>query len=180
MIFNILNNKSIWKFLALASYSPGAGYYRGEIMELLKWNNVSLDRTLAKLEFYRIIKKEGRKIRLNFENKETNILLQIVEDEKRRMNYPSFELFLVLTEFLRFIEGRDIDSVYLFGSHAKKTASAGSDIDIAVFSLAKINLVEAKDTVAEELGKEIQLHYFGNSDKGKLVDEIKKHGIKIY
>src|SRR3989344_4716050 len=104
MMVNMLNNKSIWRLLALVSYSPGAGYTRKEIMELLKWNNLSLDRSLKKLEFYKIIKRERRVIKLNFGNKETGRLLEMIEEDKRKLNHPSFELFLVLTEFLRLIE----------------------------------------------------------------------------
>lgn len=178
MLVNILNNKSVWRFLALVSYSPGAGYTRKEILNILKWTNLSLDRTLRKLEFYNIIKKEGRIIKINF-NDETEKLLEIIEDDKKRLNHPSFELFLVLSEFLRLIESYKIDSVYLFGSHAKKTASVNSDIDIAVFSKEKINLIKAKDRIMQQFNKEIQLHYLKPGDKGKLVNEIMKHGVKI-
>ena len=176
---NVLNNKSIWRLLALVSYSPGAGYTRKEIMELLKWNNLSLDRSLKKLEFYKIIKRERRVIKLNFGNKETGRLLEMIEEDKRKLNHPSFELFLVLTEFLRLIEEDNIDSVYLFGSHAKKTASISSDIDIAVFSDKKLNLIEAKERILQSLEKKIQVHYFKTGEKGKLVNEIIKHGVKI-
>lgn len=179
MIVNILNNKSVWKFLALASYSPGAGYSRNEILSLLKWNNLSLDRTLKKLEFYKIIKKDKRAIKLNFESKEAEKLLEIIEQDKRKLNYPQFEIFLLLAEFLRSIENYDIGSCYLFGSHAKKTASASSDIDIAVFSSKKINLIEVEDKIEQEFGKELQLHYFNTGEKGRLIDEILKHGVKM-
>ena len=179
MIINILNNKSTWKFLALASFSPGAGYTRKEIMKLLDWNNLSLDRTLRKLEFYKIIKKQNRIIKLNFEESRTHELLDIIEQEKSRLNRPSFELFLVLAEFIRLIQDYQIDSVYLFGSHAKKTASVNSDIDIAVFSGKKVNLIKEKDQIMQTLKKNIQLHYFNLGSKDKLVDEIVKHGVKL-
>ena len=179
MITAILNNKSVWKFIALASYSPGSGFARKEIIELLKWNNLSLDRTLKKLEFFKIIKKEKRKIKLNFENKETAELLEIIEKDKKRLNYPAFEIFLVLNEFLRLIEGSAAESVYLFGSHAKKNASVASDIDIAVFSKKKINLICAKDRIMQEHGKNIQIHYFNAGEKSKIIDEVYKHGVRM-
>ncbi|MBW2989450.1 nucleotidyltransferase domain-containing protein [Candidatus Woesearchaeota archaeon] len=179
MILNILNNKSIWRFLALASYSPGSGYTRKEIKELLRWNNLSLDRTLDKLIFYKIIIKDGRKIKLDFSNEETSLLLDIVEKDKKRLNYPSFNLFMVLVDFLRIIESFDISQVYLFGSHAKKTASVSSDIDIAVFSEGKVNLIKAKDQILQDYGRNIQLHYFDVDEKGKLVSEVMKHGVRL-
>jgi predicted nucleotidyltransferase len=179
MIINILNNKSVWKLLALISYSPGSGYTRQEILRLLKWNNLSLDRTLKKLEFYKIIEKEKRIIKINFSNEESNSLLDIIEKDKKKLNYPSFELFLILNEFLRLIENKNIDFIYLFGSHAKKIASVKSDIDIAIFSDKKINLIEAKDKILQEFNKEIQLHLFKINEKGKLIDDILKNGVKI-
>ena len=179
MICNILSNKSVWKFIVLASYAPGAGYTRQEILKLLHWNNLSLDRTLKKLEFYGIIIKEGRIIRLNLESVETTLLLDVVEYEKKRLRQPSFELFMILNEFLRLIEGKDIKKAYLFGSHAKKTASVHSDIDIAIFSDATLDLIEAQDAILQEFNKRIEVHYFSAQEKGKLVDEVVKHGVLI-
>jgi predicted nucleotidyltransferase len=95
------------------------------------------------------------------------------------LNFPSFELFEVLVEVVRLIEAKPVDEIYLFGSHAKKTASVASDIDIAVFADKKVNLIEAKDRIQQEFGKELQIHYFKTVEKGKLVDDIKKHGVKL-
>ena len=134
MISNILNNKTVWKVLAMTSYSPGAGFTRKEIQSILKLNNQSADRTIKKLLFNKIFKKEGRILKLNLNNHETENLMTIMEWDKRKLNHPSLELFLILTEFTRLIQNPHIDSVYLFGSHAKKTANIHSDIDIAVFS----------------------------------------------
>lgn len=179
MIIDILNNKSVGKLLILLSYSPGAGYSRGEILDLMKWNNLSLDRTLKKLEFHKVIIKDGRTIKLNFASEETKKLMEIIEYDKKKLNFPSFEIFTVLVEFVRLAEGRKIDEIYLFGSHAKKTASVNSDIDIAVFSKEKVNLIEVKAAINEEFGREIQLHYFKTGEKGKLVDEARKHGVSL-
>ncbi|MCX6707265.1 MAG: nucleotidyltransferase domain-containing protein [Candidatus Woesearchaeota archaeon] len=179
MITAILNNKSAWKLLALMSYSPGAGYTRKEILDLLRWNNLSLDRALRKLEFFKIIKKENRSIKFDFGSEDAKILLEIIENDKKRLNHPPFELFLALGEFLRLAEGKRIDKMFLFGSYAKKTASAGSDIDIAVFSQEKVDLIEAQDKMMQEQGKKMQVHYFKAGEKGKLVDEILKHGVRL-
>lgn len=179
MIIDILNNKSVGKLLILLSYSPGAGYSRGEIMDLMKWNNLSLDRALKKLEFHKVIIREGRTIKLNFASEETKKLMEVVEYDKKKLNFPSFEIFTVLVEFVRLAEAHKIDGIYLFGSHAKKTASVNSDIDVAVFSKEKVNLIEAKAAISEEFGKEIQLHYFKTGEKSKLVNEVKKHGVRL-
>jgi predicted nucleotidyltransferase len=179
MILNILNNKSSWKLLALISYGSGAGYTRKEIKKLLRWNNLSLDRAIKKLQFYKIIRKEGRIIKLDFSNERTGQIMELLESEKKRLNYPNLELFLILHEFIRLSESKRISEVYLFGSHAKKTAKENSDIDLAIFSKEKVNAIEAKDSILQEYGKEIQPHYFRLEEKSRLIEEVKKHGIRI-
>lgn len=179
MILNILNNKSNWKLLALMSYAPGAGYTRNEMQKIIKWTNLSLDRTIRKLEFYKIILKDKRIIKLNFSNERTKQILEIIEFEKKKLNYPQLPLFLIIHEFIRLVDDKKIDTMYLFGSYAKKTAKESSDIDIAIFSKEKINLIQAKDRILQEYDKEIQLHYFNLDEKSKLVEEVKKHGILI-
>lgn len=183
MIISLLNNKSIWKFLLLVSYSPGAGYTRNELKKLLSWNNVSLDRTIEKLLFYKIISKESRIIKLNFNNSQTNKVLELIESEKQRLNQPNFELFYILTEILNNLEKNDISALYLFGSHAKKTASSNSDIDIAVITDKKINLIETKGYILEKFNKNIQFHFFSKKEfyqkQGNLINNIIKDGVKL-
>ncbi len=183
MISNILNNKSVWKFLLLVSYSPGSGYTRSEIMKLCKWNNLSLDRTLNKLLFYKIIKKEKRIIKLNFENKDTDIILNLIEEQKKQLNHTSFELFLIINDFLKEIEDKRIEQIYIFGSHAKKTATPNSDIDLAIFSKEKINLIKAEDKIEQEHNTQLQIHYFNtkelNNKINKIIKNVLKDGIKI-
>lgn len=170
MIFNILNNKSTWKLLALFSYSPGAGFTREEIKKILNWNNLTLDRALEKLFFYKILKKENRFIKFNLEKN----ILNIFEEEKERLNYPKLELFLILNDFVRYCENKNCD-VYLFGSHAKKTASINSDIDIGVY--CDEDYIEVMEKIKDEYNKKIQIH---NISKGSKLDkEVKKHGVKL-
>ena len=183
MIANILNNKSVWKFLLLASYSPGSGYTRGELLKLTNWNNLSLDRVLKKLVFYNIIKKEGRIIKLNFEDSKTEVIMDLIEQEKRKLNYPSYELFLIMTEFLRLVENKQISAIYLFGSWAKKTASKSSDIDLAIFSKDKLNLIEVQDKIEQRFDVKLQLHYFKEeifeNRKNPLIQNILKEGVRL-
>lgn len=177
MILNILNNKSTWKLIALMSYSPGSGYSRQEIKELLEWNNLTLDRALKKLKFYKIIKQKNRILKLNYSNEETQQLLYLINKEKEKLNYPELNLFIILSDFLNEIEYLTINSAYLFGSYAKKTASIHSDIDFAIFSDEKINTIKIKDKLEQKYNKKIQIHNITKKDK--LTKEILKHGIKL-
>lgn len=181
MIFNILNNKSVWKLLLLLSYSPGAGYTREELLNLLNWNNLSLDRSLKKLLFYHVITKNKRLIKLNFNNSQTNSLLELVDSEKKRLNQPNFELFVSLINIVAVLEKHKLSKAYLFGSYAKKIASKNSDIDIAVISKEKLSIstIQEKLQLVEE---KVQTHFFLENDFKKdipLVKEILKDGIEL-
>ena len=182
MIPSLLNNKTVWYFLILASYSPGSGYTRKEIQDLTHLDNLSIDRTIQKLLFHKVVRKEKRIIKLNFDNPETMHLLDFIHQEKKKLNYPSYELFMLLIDFFQSIEIYSIDSIYLFGSHAKKTASTNSDIDIAIFSLEEVNVLREEEKIESKFGKELQIHYFKIGDikkKNKLVEQILKDGVKI-
>lgn len=182
MISSILNNKTVWYFLILASYSAGSGYTRKEIKELTKLDNLSIDNILKKLLFNKIILKDKRIIKLNFNNSETQQILEIINQEKKRLNHPAYELFMILTEFIHLIESYDIDMIYLFGSHAKKTASQNSDIDLAVFSSKNIDLINTEEKIETKFDKELQIHYFKTEQiksKDKIIANILKDGVKI-
>lgn len=182
MIPSILNNKTTWYFLILASYSSGSGYTRKEIKELTNLDNLSLDKVLRKLLFHKIIRREKRVIKLNFDNPETQIILDLINQEKIRLNQPSYELFMIIIEFMHLIENNYIDFIYLFGSHAKKTASQHSDIDIAIFSQQNINLIKEEERIETKFNKELQIHYFKTEDlksKNKIIENILKDGVKI-
>ncbi|HAZ28404.1 MAG TPA: nucleotidyltransferase [Candidatus Magasanikbacteria bacterium] len=84
-------------------------------------------------------------------------------------------------------DGTPITSLYLFGSHAKGTAHEWSDIDLAVISPAFETRI--KDPLNYLWGKRMELKEFaiepvGFSPKdfkegGMLINEIKRHGIRI-
>ncbi|MFH1398482.1 MAG: nucleotidyltransferase domain-containing protein [Candidatus Woesearchaeota archaeon] len=179
MIFNLLST-SAWKLLLFVSYSPGSGYTRGELLRLMEWNNLSLDRTLKRLLFYKILQKKGRVIKLNFAEPSTIIILDLIEQEKKRLNFPPYGLFLVVSEFVRMAEGQPIQAIYLFGSWAKKTAARYSDIDLAVFSQEGLDLSNVQDAIEQKKGVKLQVHYFKDlKSQNPLIKNILKEGVMI-
>ncbi|MBI2564593.1 nucleotidyltransferase domain-containing protein [Candidatus Woesearchaeota archaeon] len=89
---------------------------------------------------------------------------------------------MIIIEFMHLIENNYIDFIYLFGSHAKKTASQHSDIDIAIFSQQNINLIKEEERIETKFNKELQIHYFKTEDlksKNKIIENILKDGVKI-
>lgn len=182
MIPSLLNNKTIWYILILISYSPGSGYTRKEIKELTKLDNISLDNALKKLISHKIIRKNGRIMKVDFNNIETKFIFDIIDHEKSKLNYPSYDLFIVLFEFVNLIYLKKIDKIFLFGSYAKKIASENSDIDLAIFSEDKVNLITEEEKIEIKFNKKLQLHYFKTNElngTNKLVKEILKDGVPV-
>jgi len=184
MISNFLNNKSVWKIIYLYSYSPGAGFLRKDILNLTKLNNLSLDLALGRLFFENILIKKGRIIKLNFDNEKTEKLLELINIEKKNLNFINYDLLITLNEFLDNCSLLKIDKIILFGSHAKKTASIGSDIDLAVVCDKKIRkeLMEIQDKVERKFNAKFQLHFFDLHEFKKnmpLVKNIAKDGIVL-
>lgn len=182
MIPALLTNTTMWRALLLISYESGAGYTRKDLQSLTHLDNLSLDLTIKKLLFHKILHKEKRVYYLTFENQETNTLLKIMEDQKKELRYPSYELFLILVELVHALEKKNIEAIYLFGSHAKKTASLHSDIDIAVFSDAHLDLSAEEEKIEEKFGKELQVHSFLTKElegKSSLIKNILKDGVRL-
>jgi len=180
MISTILTNKSIWKVLILFSYAPGAGYRWSDLKQHTALQIKSLKLALEILEFHKILKKEKMIYQIDFSTKLSNSILNIIEDEKKRLNYPNYNLFIALNTMMELLQKRkEINKIYLFGSHAKKKASINSDIDIAIIT-DNINLDFTKELIEleEKHGYkfEFHTHQFGND---LLSKEIKTHGVKI-
>jgi predicted nucleotidyltransferase len=180
MISNILNNKSVWKVLLLFSYGRGVGYTRGKFKELTKLQNKSLDKVIRILDFYDLIIKKKRIIKLNLRNKFTDEIMNLIEKEKEKLNYPNYNLYLILNEIIRVLETKKkINEIYLFGSHAKKIASKNSDIDIAVITEnLNLDLTTEQEKLEEKLNFKIQFHIHKFSNN-LLSEEIKLSGIKL-
>jgi predicted nucleotidyltransferase len=184
MISNILTNKSVLKVLILYSYAMGAGYNWSDLKQYTKLHIASLKNALELLEFHKIIVKRNRIYKLNLENEKTQDLMKLINNDKLRLNLPSFELYLRLNSFIEEIQinknrGK-VKEIYLFGSHAKKKAGINSDIDIAIIS-DDLNLNFTKETIKleESLGVEFQVIVLQKLSNDNLSDEIKKHGVKL-
>jgi predicted nucleotidyltransferase len=184
MISNILTNKSVWRILILYSYAEGSGYNWTDLKENTKLHIGSLKNALEILVMHNILKKNKRIYKLNFENQETYDLIKLINNEKLRLNFPNFDLYLKLIFFIEEIQmskKRDkIKEVYLFGSHAKKKASIDSDIDIAIISNdLNLNLTKEIVKLEENLKVEFQIIVLEKLSNDNLSKEIIKHGIKL-
>ena len=136
-----------------------------------------------------IKEKNGKKefYYVNLDNEYTKLIKEIIEKEKKDIKFLDYDLYVILSEFLRMLlEVCDVDEVILFGSHAKGNASISSDIDIAVvFSddlSGEIEVTKIVKKLESKFEKIIQVHFFTAktfSKKSKLVNEIRRDGISL-
>lgn len=184
MLNGILTNKSIFRVLILYSYGQGAGYTWSDFKTHTKLHIQSLKNALEILVFHGVLKKNNRIYKLNLANPEIIDLMNLINNEKNRLNLPNFDLYLKLNSFIEEIQmSKDrnkIKGIYLFGSHAKKRASVNSDIDIAIIS-DDLNLKFTKEIIKleESFGVEFQIIVLQQLGSDNLSIEIKKHGVKL-
>ena len=192
-----LGTKSAWRILFVLAEAPGKAVNRKEIQELTGLGNKVLTKFLLVLERFNLVlsDKIGRTYtyKLNMANPLTEKILEVIRLEKRELNNPDFAALTLLREFvyeLTNIHLENIQHVILFGSFAKRTQHAGSDIDVAIIVGEKdandeILLADIIGRLKERFGKEIQPHLytkreFAESRKtSTLVQEILKDGITL-
>ena len=185
---NYLGNKTSWKILRLLSEAPGRGTSRSEIKEMTKAGNFALSKSLEELTRYGILlkKKIGKKeiYWLNSADPRVQELLKLFEIERTKLKNlkPSKVIFLskVLDEINKKLSP---ESVILFGSHAKGTATEESDFDLCVI-IKKITTKQR--LMITSLPEKVQVHLFEKKEfeelkrrKDPLVEEILRDGVKL-
>ncbi|MBS3121366.1 nucleotidyltransferase domain-containing protein [Candidatus Woesearchaeota archaeon] len=191
LIEPIFGYKSSWRILKLLFETPRKKVSRKELFEYTSLGNAPLSNGLNRLVKAGIIIKEknGKKefYYVNLDNEYTKLIKEIIEKEKKDIKFLDYDLYVILSEFLRMLlEVCDVDEVILFGSHAKGNASISSDIDIAVvFSddlSGEIEVTKIVKKLESKFEKIIQVHFFTAktfSKKSKLVNEIRRDGISL-
>jgi len=183
-----LFKKDVLKILTVFSISPGSKFYRKELKEKTRLNNVSLDNGISILLNSNIITKKKKLFFLNFDNENTKQVIYLVSSQYKFLKeiplnvyFPIIDIVSFLSKF-RFVDG------YLFGSFAKLVFDETSDVDIAVVS-DRITVEEKKDfeklirKLELRYGRKIEVHYFGKnfykSKRDPFVKEIMKNGVKL-
>lgn len=190
LIEPILGYKSVWRILELLLETPRKSLSRPELLKYTLLGNAPLTSGLQRLCLANLIvqKKKGKKesYHLNLANEYMLLLKDCWERERRDLHYLDYDTKVILSEFLRQIDFSGIRDIWLFGSHARGTASISSDIDIAlIFKEKVVNELEITKIIKimkEKFHKEMQVHYFTEknfADKDKLAKEIKREGISL-
>ncbi|MFW5704635.1 MAG: nucleotidyltransferase family protein [Nanoarchaeota archaeon] len=177
MITNILKSNQATKLIYYFLETPNLSKGINELKEKTNFSNNLLYSGLKTLLTYNILKKNKTKYELNFENDETNEIIEILKKEKAKFKLMPLNTYLAIKDILQDLEQKEVNEVYLFGSFARGTSRTDSDIDIAV--LPKIELSELQYKY-EIKGIKVEFHCFEKFEKGnKLHENILKEGIKI-
>lgn len=192
-----LGNRTAWKILFVLSEAPGKAITRKQIRDFTRMGNKVTMQFLEVLEKCGIVtvKKIGRQYtyRMNMANPYSMEIVGLIRKEKEELNNIDLPILSQIREFVHLVlsaeeERENIDSIRLFGSHAKKTYSQHSDIDLAIVTRrqdAKNELIitDIADKLGKRFGRQIQCHYFTEEEFQKkdqtIVLEIIKDGIKL-
>jgi len=190
----VFGSKAVWRILILLAENPGSALTRQEIRKFTKLGNKAISLSLNNLTINQILTehKDGKKkyYKLNLTNEFTRDILNLCKNENKNLNNLSYSFSLILREFTRqTIALINVKNIFLFGSVAKRTFRAESDIDIAIITdnevkmKEKLLITEIIDNLENRFKKTIQPHYFTTTEfkkgKNKVIDEIKRDGIGL-
>ena len=181
-------NRDILKILTVFSLSPGSRFQRKELKEKTRLNNVNLDNVVNVLLNSNLIKKEKNSLSLNFDDKNTREIINLISGEYKKLKELPLKVYFSIIDIAYFLSKLKEIDCYLFGSYAKLIFKENSDIDIAIIS-DKINNKDKKEfnrliQKSEARHKKIiEIHYFKKNfyknKKDPLVKEILKNGVKL-
>ena len=175
--------------LTLFSVSPGSKFTRNEIKEKTALNNIPLDNALNVLLNNRILTREKRFFSLNFENKNSKILLDAIKNEHIRFKEIPLKIYYLMLDASDVMSHiTSITKVYLFGSYAKLIYTDRSDVDLAIVleksdkgTIDKIK--KSANKIEKKYGKSIELHFFEEKDmrqKDPIIKEILKNNVELF
>ena len=179
--------QNAYKILSMFSLSPGSRFSRKEIKEMTRLNNVPLDSAISTLFSSGILTRERNLYSLDFENRATKNILELITKERLKAKELPFDIYLTLVDIVSFLSAYKDVHAYLFGSYSKLIYNEKSDIDIAVIatkSLDKKNLQRRIEKLEIVYNKKIELHLFDKDTfyknrKDPLVRDIIKNGIML-
>ncbi len=185
MIAQIFDSNA-FKILTVMSLSKGSRFQRKELKERTRMNNVILDKSLQTLLNSGIIKKEGKYLAFNLENRYAKQVSDMLLQQYRELKELPLNVYFSIADMVLFLSKFRLEA-YLFGSYSKLVFKETSDIDLAIISDSITDKRKEIQKVAQKIekkyGKNTELHYFGSvfykNKKDPLVNEILKNGVKL-
>jgi predicted nucleotidyltransferase len=154
------------RVLALLFGQPDRSFYANEIIALVRAGSGAVQRELARLA------KSGL------------VTVQVSGNQKHYQANPASPIFQELCGVVRKTMGlaeplrealsplaKRIDAAFVYGSVAKRSDSASSDIDLMIVSddLTYADLYEALEAVSQQLGRKVNPTIFTSSELAKRV-----------
>lgn len=149
MLEALIPSRTRVKLLTLFLLNPGREYYIREIERTTGENINAIRRELANLESFGLISGQRRGNQQYF-SAETGHFL-----------YPELQRIILKTEGIAgeirtSLSGEAVTCMFIFGSFAKGSAGAGSDIDLFIVGdVSEDRLIPVIHTCEETLGREI-------------------------
>jgi predicted nucleotidyltransferase len=154
------------RVLALLFGQPDRSFYANEIIALVRAGSGAVQRELARLA------KSGL------------VTVQVSGNQKHYQANPASPIFQELCGVVRKTMGlaeplrealsplaKRIDAAFVYGSVAKRSDNASSDIDLMIVSddLTYADLYEALEAVSQQLGRKVNPTIFTSSELAKRV-----------
>ena len=173
--------KNAGKVLMLFSISPGSKFTRNDIKEKTLLHNIPLDRAINVLLNNKILIKEKRLLSLNFENKNSREIVDMMQKEHSRLKEIPLKIYYLLMDASSELsEKSGIKNIYLFGSYAKLIHTEKSDVDLAIVLKKDNNITKEVKKIIAKIEKKynmvIEIHFFYEGDmkqKDKLIAQDK-------
>jgi predicted nucleotidyltransferase len=187
MIINLID-KNYSKILLLLIISPGSSYLREEIKEKTSMNNVPLDYALNALLNFKIINLREKLYSLNLEN---SLVQNIIKEKDKFFSLPLKVQYIILEFIEKISKVKYINRIMLFGSYSKFIFTEKSDIDLAIILSDKVkekdkiekNISQFEDNISKKYKKNIQTHFFTESDlkhkEDPLIKDILRNDISL-
>ena len=180
-------SKNVIKILTMFSLSPGSKFNRKKIQELIKLNNVPLDRALMILISSNILIREKNFYLLNFELEHTKIIVYMCLKEFKKFKDIPLGVYYILMDVVDFLSLKKGIEAFLFGSYVKLVYTNKSDIDIAILYENDFNIKDINDFVLKLEGiydKSIEIQDFEKKSfyknkKDPIVNSILRDGIRL-
>mgnify|MGYP001619974033 FL=1 len=176
-----MRRETVLKIVGLLRKNLGKGFTILEISKLLKIGYRPAYNHIAELEKIKAIttKKVGsaKQCSLNLENAQSLHFLQEIDLARKEELYKGNpKLKVILEEILSKITNQitsSLHSIVLFGSHAKRTATKSSDIDL-LFIVSNIKDKSVRDTIERECASYQYSHNIKISPLITNMEEFKK------
>lgn len=190
----VLGSKAVWRILSILTEAPGQGVTKEEIKKITKLGGNSIFEGINILLKNDIItsQKFGKRTyyKINLSNKYSELIVQIMNIEKKDLNSMNPKIVTILREYVKKINDEiNPKSIYVFGSIVKSSYTENSDIDITIITdkelktKERIEIEKINEKIEERFKREIQSHFLTEKEFKKsgepLVEQIHRDGIKL-